>query len=112
MDRSFFKVLDCHLLEAGGGYSPAHGVLLCRNQLRTVEQVHSTVLHELLHAYDDCRAQPQGGLDWTNCHQHACAEVRAAWHAALGRPGAPSRAPPKRRRRSRIARPGSPEPSA
>ncbi|KAL6749376.1 peptidase M76 family-domain-containing protein [Haematococcus lacustris] len=76
VDRQYFNVVDCKM-QAGGGYSPTHGVVLCQDELRTKEQVHSTVLHELVHAYDDCRAGP-GGLDWTNCRQHACTEVRAA----------------------------------
>lgn len=29
--------------------------------------------HELLHAYDHCRA---ANLNWTNCEHHACSEVR------------------------------------
>jgi hypothetical protein len=30
-----------------------------------------TVAHELIHAYDDCRAD----IAWTNCVHHACTEV-------------------------------------
>jgi inner membrane protease ATP23 len=33
-----------------------------------------TLTHELVHAYDHCRAY----VDWTNCVHHACSEVRAA----------------------------------
>lgn len=33
------------------------------------------MVHELIHAYDHCRA---ADLDWTNCEHHACSEVRAA----------------------------------
>lgn len=32
-------------------------------------------MHELIHAYDHCRAKD---LDWTNCEHHACTEIRAA----------------------------------
>jgi hypothetical protein len=33
------------------------------------------VAHELIHTYDFCRAS---NLDLTNCHHHACTEVRSA----------------------------------
>ena len=36
--------------------------------------VTQTVVHELIHAYDSCRAE----VDWTNCLHIACSEVRAA----------------------------------
>lgn len=34
----------------------------------------STLIHELVHAYDMCSAK----LDWKNCLHHACTEVRAS----------------------------------
>jgi hypothetical protein len=37
--------------------------------------VELAVAHELIHAYDFCRAS---NLDLTNCHHHACTEVRMA----------------------------------
>ncbi|KAF5839781.1 peptidase M76 [Dunaliella salina] len=73
----YFKVMPCGALRAVGGYSQQQGVILCHDQLQTPSQVTSTALHELLHAYDDCRAGA-GGLDWADCQTHACAEVRAA----------------------------------
>ena len=36
--------------------------------------VTQTLVHELIHAYDSCRAE----VDWTNCLHIACSEVRAA----------------------------------
>ena len=36
--------------------------------------VNITLAHELIHAYDHCRAK----IRWDNCAQHACTEVRAA----------------------------------
>ena len=36
------------------------------------DEVNQVVIHELIHAYDDCRA---ANLDWTNCAHHACSEV-------------------------------------
>ena len=38
------------------------------------DQVSRTVLHELIHAYDDCRVE----FDETNCSHIACTEIRAA----------------------------------
>ena len=36
------------------------------------DEVNQVVTHELIHAFDDCRA---GNLDWANCAHHACSEV-------------------------------------
>ena len=38
------------------------------------EGVNVTLAHELIHAYDHCRAK----IRWESCVQHACTEVRAA----------------------------------
>ena len=59
-----------------GGFAQQQGVLLCHDQLFTPSQVTSTALHELIHAYDDCRAGVNG-LDWADCQAHACSEVCA-----------------------------------
>jgi len=77
--RKFFKVEQCDNLEVGGGFSPqGDGVTICCNeeaQLHSQQEVNNAMVHELLHAYDHCRAN---GLDWSNCDHHACSEVRAA----------------------------------
>ena len=39
------------------------------------DEVSHALTHELVHAYDHCRAV---NLDWTNCQHHACSEIRAA----------------------------------
>jgi hypothetical protein len=39
------------------------------------EEISHALTHELVHAYDHCRAR---NLDWTNCQHHACSEIRAA----------------------------------
>lgn len=36
------------------------------------DEVNQVVIHELIHAYDDCRA---ANLDWADCAHHACSEV-------------------------------------
>jgi hypothetical protein len=47
-------------------------VILCHNRLATYKEVELAVAHELVHAYDFCRAS---NLDLTNCRHHACTEV-------------------------------------
>jgi inner membrane protease ATP23 len=49
-------------------------VSLFFNCLRSEKHAHDTMLHELVHAYDYCRAH----VDWSNLHHHACTEIRAA----------------------------------
>jgi len=34
----------------------------------------NTVVHELVHAYDQCKQK----IDWKNCLHHACTEIRAS----------------------------------
>jgi len=37
------------------------------------DQITQVLIHELIHAYDDCVAK---NLDWKNCAHHACSEAR------------------------------------
>lgn len=53
-------------------FVPVFQVILCHNKLSTYKEVELAVAHELIHAYDFCRAS---NLDLTNCHHHACTEV-------------------------------------
>lgn len=46
--------------------------MVCSNQVNIQDEVNQVVIHELIHAYDDCRA---ANLDWANCAHHACSEV-------------------------------------
>lgn len=39
------------------------------------EEIDHALTHELVHAYDHCRAK---NIDWTDCRHHACSEIRAA----------------------------------
>lgn len=55
-------------------------VILCHNRLQHEREVELAVAHELIHAYDFCRAS---NLDLTNCHHHACTEVRGSVPAVL-----------------------------
>jgi inner membrane protease ATP23 len=38
------------------------------------DEIPNTLVHELIHSYDDARAR----IDWTNLVHHACTEIRAA----------------------------------
>lgn len=53
----------------------ANQVILCHNRLEHRREVELAVAHELVHAYDFCRA---ADLDLTDCRHHACTEVRSA----------------------------------
>ena len=46
--------------------------MVCSNHMNIQDEVNQVVTHELIHAFDDCRA---GNLDWANCAHHACSEV-------------------------------------
>ena len=62
-------------MAVGGGFRAPDGVVICHNHLAAQEEVNHALAHELIHAYDHCRA---ADLDWTRCEHHACSEVRAA----------------------------------
>lgn len=66
----------CRHCEAavGGGFQDDGTVILCANHLQSQSMTSTTLVHELIHAYDQCRAY----LDWSNCVHHACSEIRAA----------------------------------
>jgi len=44
------------------------------------DDVNQVVIHELIHAYDDCRV---ANLDWADCAHHACSEVHIAIHSTF-----------------------------
>lgn len=57
-----------------GGFQDDGGVVLCANHLSSQAHTSSTLVHEAVHAFDQCRAN----IDWSNCVHHACSEIRAA----------------------------------
>ncbi|CAL5370478.1 unnamed protein product [Camellia sinensis] len=73
--EKFIKAVPCDK-EIGGGYLRGQGVIImvCSNHMNFQDEVNQVVVHELIHAYDDCRA---ANLDWANCAHHACSEIRA-----------------------------------
>jgi inner membrane protease ATP23 len=36
------------------------------------DEVNQVIIHELIHAFDDCRS---ANLEWNDCAHHACSEV-------------------------------------
>mmetsp|Transcript_22483 Transcript_22483/g.33891 ORF Transcript_22483/g.33891 Transcript_22483/m.33891 type:complete len:189 (-) Transcript_22483:225-791(-) len=49
-------------------------VVLCEDAIFDQNHLSETMVHELVHAYDSCRAD----LSLSNLYQHACTEVRAS----------------------------------
>lgn len=72
--RGFYHVERCEG-QVGGGFRPPDGVVVCQNHLSSQREVNNVLAHELVHAYDHCRARE---LNWGSCLELACSEVRAA----------------------------------
>ncbi|CDP16628.1 unnamed protein product [Coffea canephora] len=70
---NFIRAVHCDK-QIAGGYVRGEGIMVCSNHMNIQDEVNQVVIHELIHAYDDCRA---ANLDWTNCAHHACSEIRA-----------------------------------
>ncbi|KAK4754865.1 hypothetical protein SAY87_008622 [Trapa incisa] len=70
---NFIKAVNCDR-KVAGGYATGLGIIVCSNHMNIQDEVNQVVIHELIHAYDECRA---ANLDWSNCAHHACAEIRA-----------------------------------
>ncbi|RDX64728.1 hypothetical protein CR513_56680, partial [Mucuna pruriens] len=71
---NFIKAVKCDEMGIAGGYTKGVGIVVCSNQMESQDDVDQVLKHELIHAFDDCRA---ANLDWTKCAHHACSEVRA-----------------------------------
>ncbi|XP_042054376.1 mitochondrial inner membrane protease ATP23-like [Salvia splendens] len=71
--KNFIKAAHC-VEDCSGGFTRGSGIVLCHNHLQFQDQVEQVMIHELIHAYDDCRS---ANLDWNNCAHHACSEIRA-----------------------------------
>lgn len=61
-------------LQMKDSYKPQ--ILLCENKRMDKETFEHTIVHELVHAYDVCRAK----VDFKDCFQHACTEVSSVLH--------------------------------
>ncbi|KAJ3981002.1 peptidase M76 family-domain-containing protein [Lentinula detonsa] len=61
-------------LHAGAYLPHPHGAIkLCAGHFFSKQHVESTIAHELVHMFDECRFK----VDWTNLRHHACSEIRA-----------------------------------
>ncbi|KAG6518822.1 hypothetical protein ZIOFF_022303 [Zingiber officinale] len=49
-------------------------ISVCCNHMTFQDEINQVLIHELIHAYDDCRAK---NITWSNCAHHACSEIRA-----------------------------------
>eukprot|EP00455_Lapot_gusevi_P057725 TRINITY_DN9910_c0_g1_i1.p1 TRINITY_DN9910_c0_g1~~TRINITY_DN9910_c0_g1_i1.p1 ORF type:complete len:211 (-),score=26.29 TRINITY_DN9910_c0_g1_i1:67-639(-) len=78
MNLKNFICKPCESTTIQGGYQLKPDgqaqVVLCSNHLRDNQRTRDTLVHELVHAFDACRAE----IDLTNCVHHACTEIRAA----------------------------------
>jgi len=77
----FFSALStptslCFLLDLPSllFHSQTVGVVVCENQLPGDRNLEELLTHELIHAFDHCRAE----VNWDDCEHHACSEIRAA----------------------------------
>lgn len=60
---------------SGGFDASTSQIVLCENNIRNQAHMGRVVTHELIHAFDHCRAH----VHWfTNVHHLACSEIRAA----------------------------------
>jgi inner membrane protease ATP23 len=68
-------VVDSNSNRAGSSsnvYKPQ--IIMCENKKVEKETFENTLVHELVHAYDQCKVK----MDWKNCLHHACTEIRAS----------------------------------
>ncbi|XP_042054374.1 mitochondrial inner membrane protease ATP23-like isoform X2 [Salvia splendens] len=70
---NFIKAVHCQG-RLTSRFARGFAIQVCSNNLRCEDEVVQVVIHELVRAYDECRA---ANLDWTNCTHHACNEIRA-----------------------------------
>eukprot|EP01060_Flectonema_neradi_P001688 TRINITY_DN11021_c3_g1_i1.p1 TRINITY_DN11021_c3_g1~~TRINITY_DN11021_c3_g1_i1.p1 ORF type:complete len:268 (+),score=41.04 TRINITY_DN11021_c3_g1_i1:89-805(+) len=60
--------------EVAGSQLQQGDIAISSRNARDLRQVSASLRHELIHAFDDARAN----VDPTNCLHHACSEIRAA----------------------------------
>ncbi|WOL11305.1 hypothetical protein Cni_G20067 [Canna indica] len=71
---NLLSAMTCKGQTSIGSYASGRGITICCNQATVQDEIDQVIIHELVHAYDDCRAK---NMDWTNCSHHACSEIRA-----------------------------------
>ncbi|KAH8099725.1 peptidase M76 [Cristinia sonorae] len=57
-----------------GASNPEDGsIVLCQGSFADKRHMEETIVHELVHIYDQCKFR----VDWQNLRHHACSEIRA-----------------------------------
>ncbi|XP_068442852.1 mitochondrial inner membrane protease ATP23 homolog [Clinocottus analis] len=70
-----FSCEDCDGTVSGGFDADSSQIVLCQNNIHQQSHMNRVVTHELIHAFDHCRAH----VDWFSNLKHlACSEIRAA----------------------------------
>ncbi|XP_072235221.1 mitochondrial inner membrane protease ATP23 homolog [Leuresthes tenuis] len=73
--KRHFSCEDCDGTVSGGFDATSSQIVLCQNNIHQQSHMNRVVTHELIHAFDHCRAN----VDWFNNFRHlACSEIRAA----------------------------------
>ncbi|CAH9061070.1 unnamed protein product [Cuscuta epithymum] len=73
ISSDFIKANQCDAM-VSGGYLQGKGIVICSNHLSLQDEVTQVILHELIHAYDECQT---ANLNWADCAHHMCSEIRA-----------------------------------
>ncbi|KAH8826417.1 metalloprotease ATP23 [Flagelloscypha sp. PMI_526] len=60
-------------LRAGGFERQTGSIVLCAGRFFGQDHVESTLVHEMIHMFDQCRFK----VNWDNLRHHACSEIRA-----------------------------------
>lgn len=61
----------CDQTRAGGFEHNRGAVVLCAGNFFSNKHMENTMVHELMHMYDQCRFK----VNWDNLRHHACSEV-------------------------------------
>jgi len=73
VNSTHLRCEPCNYMRAGG-FSPSMGItVLCQGHFWSKKHMEDTIVHELVHMYDQCRFK----VDWNNLRHHACSEIRA-----------------------------------
>ncbi|KAF8703495.1 hypothetical protein HU200_032303 [Digitaria exilis] len=68
------RLIRAATCNSAGGYASQEGIKVCCNHMTLQDEINQVIIHELIHAYDDCVTK---NMNWKNCAHHACSEIRA-----------------------------------
>ncbi|BAF15032.1 mitochondrial inner membrane protease ATP23 isoform X2 [Oryza sativa Japonica Group] len=74
MPPGMITARNCGTADKNGSYGSRIGITVCCEEIRYKDEITQLLIHELIHAYDDCVVKD---MDWKNCAHHACSEIRA-----------------------------------